>query len=158
MKRLRVQYRVMMVASVLAVLPLCARDCPKQPKSKDALVEVERAWASAYDKRDVPAMACLLAPEYRHTGYDGKVLERAAVLTRLAGLSKEGATHHELQEVKPVLFGDVAVVYGTNRASEPDGSVFVDVRFTDVFVYRARRWLAVAEHESRVQGSGPGAN
>ena len=150
--------RVLLVLYILSLLPLAAQTvCAKQPKTENALIAVERAWTSAYDQRDVAAMSCLLGPEYRHTAYDGKVIDRAEALTRLAGLSKEGATHHELLEVTPRLFGNVAVVYGGSRVSDPDGTVLGETRFTDVFVYRKGRWVAVAEHESRVQASGPGA-
>ena len=145
------QYRVAFVLYLLPALPLTAQpDCTKHLKTENALIEVERVWANAYDTRDTATMSCLLAPEYRHTAYDGKVINRAEALGKLAGMSKEGAIHHQVEHVKPSLFGDVAVVYGDSRASEPDGRVLGVTRFTDVFVYRDGRWLAVAEHESRV--------
>ena len=136
---------------LLTVLPLAGQSgCASHPKTERALIEVERTWASAYDTRDIATMSCLLAPEYRHTAYDGKVINRAEVLARIAAIPKEGATHHQMENVQPSLFGDVAVVYGDSRAYEPDGTELGVTRFTDVFVYRDRRWQAVTEHESRV--------
>jgi len=139
------------VFCLLTTLPLAAQPtCAKHPKTENALIEVERMWANAYDKRDAATMSCLLAPEYRHTAHDGKVINRAETLARIAAMPKDVAIHHELENVKPSIFGDVAVVYGDARVSEPDGTVLGLTRFTDVFIYRDGRWLAVAEHESRI--------
>lgn len=143
--------RVAIAVCLLAALPLAAQPgCAKHRKTESALIDLERVWTNAYEKRDVATMSCLLAPEYRHTAYDGKVMNRAEVLARLAALSKEDATHHQVQNVKASLFGNVAVVYGDSRVTEADGTLLGVVRFTDVFVYRGGRWVAVAEHESRV--------
>jgi predicted N-acetyltransferase YhbS len=41
-------------------------------------------------------------------------------------------------------------VRGLNRVVNANGEVVATVRFTDVFVYRERRWQAVAGQETMV--------
>jgi len=40
---------------------------------------------------------------------------------------------------------------GINHLTMPEGQPMVDVRFTDVFVYRQNRWLAVSAQETPVR-------
>lgn len=123
-----------------------AEDCPKQAKTEQALIEIERRWAAAYDARDAATMGCLLAPEYMHTGSDGAVRDRKQ---SLAHLGRHSPNQHRLEEVQVQLLGDVAVVRGTNRSTAPNGRQVALVRFTDVFAYRGGQWVAITEHESR---------
>jgi predicted N-acetyltransferase YhbS len=47
-------------------------------------------------------------------------------------------------------YGDAGYVRGLNRVVNANGEVVATVRFTDVFVYRERRWQAVAGQETMV--------
>jgi hypothetical protein len=52
-------------------------DCPKnQPKTEAALVEAEQNWAAALNRKDVDAVACLLASEFEDADVDGSLHTR----------------------------------------------------------------------------------
>jgi hypothetical protein len=48
------------------------------------------------------------------------------------------------------VYGEVGYVRGLNTVTDGDGKILAKVRFTDIFVYRQGRWLAVAAQESLV--------
>jgi len=51
--------------------------------------------------------------------------------------------------------GATGIVRGLNTQVAPDGNVVRRVRFTDIFVWRAGRWQAIAAQETPVTGPQP---
>ena len=124
--------------------------CPtgKQAKNAAALTAIEQRWALALEKKDAEAVGCLLAPEFLDSDPDGVVRDRQAVLAAIAG--RMPGTNR-LEELKVFIDGDTAVVHGTNRVLDENGRERASVRFTDTFIYRKRKWLAIAGHESLIK-------
>jgi len=54
-----------------------------------------------------------------------------------------------VDEVAVRVYGDTAVVTGRTIAAISD-ELTIRLRFTDVFVHRDERWLAVASHATRI--------
>lgn len=140
---------VIVVGSVLACSSALAADCParKQPKTQQALIDLEHDWAKALQKKDAAAVGCILAPEFVDTGVDGEVRHRQEVL---ASIAQRKDTTNTLEDLAVTMLDDVAVVHGANHVRDRSGKEVAVVRFTDVFAYRDGQWKAISGHESLV--------
>jgi hypothetical protein len=129
-----------------------ALPCPVgQPRDGTALIQNERTWAEALERRDSAALNCLLAEEFEDAGPDGTLQDRE---TTLAKAAKHPLVHHELTEMHAQVHGDFGYIRGLATAVGEQGKVLARVRFTDIYVYRDGRWQAVAAHESMLPGTG----
>jgi len=116
-----------------------------------AILQIERDWAAAMVKRDVPAVEKHLAKEWVENA-DGEVMTRAQGLAAIkSGAFKlESAT---LRDLDVHVFGDVAIatmtadIKGTfmGKAMPPLQ------RSTDVFVKRDGRWQAVSTQNTTIK-------
>ena len=127
---------------------VCAQCDAHDALSKEGLIAAENRWVSALDKMDQHALACMLAPEFKDSGVYGQLRDREKVISDLP--HREPAKQ-ELRDTEALLVGDTGVVRGVNHLTTPDGKPIVDVRFTDVFVYRDGRWQAVSAQETLVK-------
>jgi ketosteroid isomerase-like protein len=128
-----------------------AAPCPAgQAKDENALIQIEHAWAGALEQRDPDALSCILAREFEDADPQGNIFNRAATLAK-AG--KHRPVHHELSEMNAHVYGDVGYIRGLATAVDAQGKIMAKVRFTDIYVYRDRRWQAVAAHESMLPGT-----
>jgi len=115
-----------------------------------AILQIERDWAAAMVKRDVPAVEKHLAKEWTFTN-DGQVSSRAQFLSELgSGAYKlESAV---MREVSAHVFGDAAVatmiaeMKGTYKGTDITSSA----RGTDFFVKRDGRWQAVSSQNTTI--------
>ena len=71
----------------------------------------------------------------------------------LAAIPKRKAGVNQLSELDPHLYGDVGYIRGLATLLDETGQVKAKVRFTDIFVYRDGRWMAVAGQESLVSNA-----
>jgi hypothetical protein len=117
-------------------------------KSGDGLRAVESRWVAALDAGDQQLLACILAPEFKDIGVYGEPRDRDKVLADLP--NRKGAGQR-LDGLETLLFESTGIVRGVNHLTTRDGKALVDVRFTDVFVYRDGRWQAVSAQESLVK-------
>jgi hypothetical protein len=88
--------------------------------------------------------ASLLAPEWRVTHVDGRVLTKADVLQQIFGGPSPFADV-TADQVEVRLFGAAAVTTGRTIATARDGTRVV-LRFSDYAVKRDGRWVIVASH------------
>lgn len=140
---------IAVAAALMASAVAAPAECPatKQPKTQQALIDLERDWAQALEKKDVAAVACILAPEFVDTGVDGEVHNRQQAL---AAIAQRKDNTNELRDLTVTMLGDAAVVHGANHVRDQAARELAIVRFTDVFAYRAGQWKAVSGHESLV--------
>jgi hypothetical protein len=134
----------------LSLLIFCrltwAAPCPAgQNKDGGALVHIEQTWASALEKNDAATLGCLLAEEFQDVDPQGNISDR---VTTLAKAADHRPTHNELTELTPRVYGDFGYIRGLATATDAQGKIVAKVRFTDVYIYRDRRWQAVAGQES----------
>ena len=132
---------------ILAGCPLAlAAGCPTgQAKDEGALFQAEQRWAKALEEKDPAALACILGAEFQDAGPDGQLTDRA---TTLAKAGDHKAPQHQLTGMQARVYGDFGYIRGLATAVDEQGKVLVQVRFTDIYVYREGRWQAVAGHES----------
>ncbi|HEY0783692.1 MAG TPA: nuclear transport factor 2 family protein [Thermoanaerobaculia bacterium] len=136
-----------------AALPLSA--APAAPPPANAAEEVrklEDRWLEALDRHDRTALDALLADDFMNTNWVGKVRTKQDVLNSLDDPGRPQGTQR-LIDVQARVYGDTAVVTGTNIFTTLDQARVVRLRFTDVFVRRDGRWRAVAGQET-VMGKG----
>ena len=119
-------------------------DSAGAPVSNDTLMAVDKAWDTARMQRDTAALAQILADEFVHTDETGEVTGKQDRLTRMAAQSSapEAGTSDEFRIQR---HGAMAVVTHRFTAGQ---RVW---RNTHVFVWRDKRWQAVAHHSSLIQ-------
>jgi hypothetical protein len=121
-------------------------ECPtRQAKTADTLVAIEHGWAQALAHHDVASVDCILADEFEDAGVEGELSNRNQTLARIPQ-RKPGS--NQLSEMKAHIHGEMGYVRGLNTVINGEGKAVARVRFTDIFVYRDGRWLAVAGHET----------
>jgi hypothetical protein len=138
----------MKIVFFLLVLCSSARGatCPTgQMKDEATLVQIEHAWVRAVEQHDSAALGCILADEFEEADFDGSLINRS---TMLASATKPSNGHDELADLRAHIYGEVAYVRGTGVHID-NGRPTGKTRFTDIFVYRDRRWQCVAGHASR---------
>ncbi len=132
----------------LFALPTFAA-CPQQPKDANALIQLEQAWAQALEGHDADAVGCILAEEFQDADPDGKLHDRAETL---AQIPHRRPGKNILSELDPHGFGDSGYIRGLATLVDAQGNTVARVRFTDIYVYRDHRWLAVAGQETLLPG------
>jgi hypothetical protein len=123
--------------------------CPSgQTKDESALVQLEQSWAQALERHDSDAVGCILADEFQEVDLNGMLRDRAE---NLASVLHRQPGRYQLSELHPHVYGEFGYVRGLSTAIDTEGTIRARVRFTDIFVYREGRWLAVAGQESLVK-------
>lgn len=118
------------------------------------LAELQQTLAKAWVGGDRAAVERIIAGDWRSTGPDGRMTNRADVLADVFEARVHRILRVDIDDVHVRVFGDAAVVTGrTHGVGEARGSAYdVIIRFTDTFVRRDGRWQAVASHASLLQG------
>jgi Domain of unknown function (DUF4440) len=132
----------------VAIFPLAmsAATCPTyQAKDGKALIEIEQAWAQALEVRDTDAVGCILADEFQDADPSGNLHDRAETLGQI---SHRRPGRNVLSELTPHVLGDSGYIRGLATLVDGQGKTVARVRFTDIYVYRGHRWLAVAGQET----------
>jgi hypothetical protein len=119
--------------------------CPTQPKDANALIQLEQSWAKALEVHDADAVGCLLAEEFQDADPNGKLHDRAETL---AQVPHRRPGKNILSELDPHVIGEFGYIRGLATLVDAQGNTIARVRFTDVYVYRDHRWLAVAGQET----------
>jgi ketosteroid isomerase-like protein len=119
-----------------------------QAKDESALVEIEKTWARALDQRDRDTLACILGDEFEDVDIHGHRSNRAEVLAKIMDHRN---VQHELSDLHARVHADFGYVRGLATATPAGGGEAIKVRFTDIYVYRSRRWQCVAGQESQVR-------
>jgi hypothetical protein len=144
---------MMVVAAALAPTVLLSQEtCPQslQPKTKQALIDLEHRWARALEQHDSAAVDCLLAPEFVDTGVNGELHDRAQAL---AAIPNRKPLLNDLRDLQVTIAGEAAIVHGVNRVTDQEKKELARVRFTDVFLYRNGQWKAISGQETLVRAA-----
>ena len=145
---------------VFVMLTVTANQRSDARQDEARLAELQQALAKAWVSGDRAAIERIIAPEWRSTGPDGQMTDRAGVLADVFETRRHRIQRVEIDDVNARVFGDSAVVTGrTHGVGEFDGARYdVVIRFTDTFVRRQGRWQAVASHASVVKTAARVAN
>jgi ketosteroid isomerase-like protein len=112
------------------------------------LEAIEEQLASTWKNHDCAGWSALLADDWSVTHIDGQVITKPQALA----MCRTGpALASTVDQLAVRSYGDTAIVTGRTKATvsgtEPHT---VTLRFTDVFVHRAGRWIVIASHATRV--------
>jgi ketosteroid isomerase-like protein len=113
------------------------------PNDVETLLELNRNYVRAAQESDVAWYAANLADDYMSSTPDGRLLDRAAFLERMAPPFPGTASRAVEPNVR--LLGDVALVHSGFEWTKADGSRGVG-RYTDMYAKRGGRWLCVSAH------------
>ncbi len=111
---------------------------------EEAAVRFGNAWACG----DIAVLDELLSPDYTHHDAFGARLDRAGWLEYAAKRTGR-TTRLEFRNVQTRMFGDVALVTGTNvvtggGARTPTDNADLTLVFTQVWIWKDGRWLREA--------------
>jgi ketosteroid isomerase-like protein len=148
---------IKLTTSIFTCLAAAHAICAQEPtagnagSAKDALIQIERAWADALVKGDVATWSRCVADDWVGTTPEGNMITKAGAYADL----KAGLVVRELfrlDDLKVRVYGDVAIVCGleTEKSKIHGKDMSGQYRFTDVFLKRNGRWQAVASHLSHV--------
>lgn len=114
------------------------------------LQAMEQAWLNAEKNHDAAAFEKLVADDWIAIGLDGKRQTKAERAAEIKAGQIDSAT---LGDMKVRVFGDTAVVTGTDdEVTTKDGKKSSDhYVWTDVFVKRNGKWLAVASQTAQIK-------
>jgi ketosteroid isomerase-like protein len=146
----------LLAGTTFSALAVGAQTAGAQPGSVDeikkTLIQTEREIGQANFDCDYKYFARVEADEFIFTDPNGEVTTKKDDLAGEKDCHKFGGTY-DLDETQVHVYGNTAVVTarvtiaGKNKA----GNAFVHhSRFTDVFVWRDRRWQIVAGHSSKI--------
>jgi ketosteroid isomerase-like protein len=128
----------------------------KQPKAdsdaatSQTLQVMEQDWLNAEKNHDAAAFEKLVADDWIAITPDGKSQTKAERAAEIKTSNIDSAT---LGDMKVRVFGDAAVVTGTDdEVTMKDGNKSNDhYVWTDVFVKRNGKWLAVASQTAQIK-------
>jgi ketosteroid isomerase-like protein len=141
---------VIAVAAVAASTAVAAQTAVDQADPQ-SLIRLEQSWNEAFYRKDVSFLERVLADEFIATYEDGSQGDKAKEisLTRDFNQQVDSAVQDDFR-VK--LYGDTAVVWFSLHLIGPrqGQQVQVDMRYVDVFIWRANRWQCVSSHSTKV--------
>jgi ketosteroid isomerase-like protein len=116
-----------------------------------SLIRLERSWNEAFYRKDVSFLDGVLADEFIATYEDGSQGDKAKEISLTRDFNQQ-VDSAEQDEFRVKLYGDTAVVWFSLHLIGPRQGqpVQVDMRYVDVFIWRANRWQCVSSHSTRV--------
>jgi len=118
---------------------------------QDILIQLERDWHAAFLRRDVEAIANLLADDFIVTFGDGTRGDKAKELALVAEFDQQVDSSAQ-EDFIVKIHRDTAVVWFTQRMVGPVKGKPTEVayRFIDVWVMRDGRWQCIASQSTRL--------
>jgi ketosteroid isomerase-like protein len=121
------------------------------PGREQALIQLERSWNEAFYRKDLSFLDRVLADEFIGTYEDGSQGDKTKEISLTKEFNQQVDSARQDDFVVKV-YGDTAVVWFSLHLLGPrqGQQVAVDLRYVDVFVWRANRWQCVSSHSTKV--------
>lgn len=113
----------------------------------DVLEQLNRDYIDSVQNSDVKRFDEILADDFLCSNPDGSLVDRVAFLKQTA--KPVTISNLKAEDVIIRILDDVAIIHARTAYTKPDGSAGGG-RYTDVWVRRDGRWLAVSAHVTRL--------
>jgi ketosteroid isomerase-like protein len=141
------------LAAACAVTVSASQSRPVK-SDQEILIDLERAWNDAFYRKDIAFIRNILADEFIATYEDGTRGDKKRELALIAEFNQQ--VKSAIQEDFTVkVYGDTAVVWFTLRlvGIRQGKPAEVQLRYTDVYVWRDARWQCVSSQSTKVTAS-----
>jgi ketosteroid isomerase-like protein len=120
-------------------------------KNAQSLIQLERSWNEAFYRKDVSFLERVLADEFIATYEDGSQGDKVKEISLTKAFNQQVDSARQ-DDFVVKLYGDTAVVWFTLHLLGPKQGeqIAVDLRYVDVFVWRANRWQCVSSHSTKM--------
>ena len=117
---------------------------------QEILIQMERDWDAAFERRDATLIATFLADEFIATYSDGRRGDKATEL-KLAAEFNQQTDSRELDDFIVKIYRDTAVVWFTQTLKGPSQGkpITIVYQYVDVWVMRDGRWQCVASQSTK---------
>jgi len=149
---------------VAALLVLCVAGCsstapgskPTDPALVEALTRQADLWDEAIVRKDLPAIAANMSPDFRQIRGNGSVVDRDTFLRDSASPDLV-IDPYSVEDLDVRVYGDVALLCGRTRmtgrsAGEPFTSHY---RYIDTYVRRDGQWRVCSVQITPVREPSP---
>jgi ketosteroid isomerase-like protein len=135
---------------VAAVVTVAAQNTVDK-SDPQSLIRLEGSWNEAFYRKDVSFLERVLADEFIATYEDGSRGDKAKEISLTKEFNQQVDSAKQDDFVVKI-YGDTAVVWFTLHLTGPrqGQQTQVDLRYVDVFVWRANRWQCVSSHSTKV--------
>lgn len=117
------------------------------PPQARAVLRQEQHWLQAIRHRDARTLAGILAPNFVHITYQGRVKYREQ---ELASVKQPKPYTQRTSEQTVDFIGEGAIVHGINAISA-QGKILLKLRYTDVYSKASGHWIAVSAQETAIR-------
>ncbi len=144
----------------VALMLLAAATAGAQQKpvlsDQEILIQLERDWDAAFQRRDAAAIANLLADEFIATYSDGSRGDKAKEVS-IAATFNQQVDSRRLEDFVVKVYGNTAVVWMTQHLVGPVQGKPTEItyQYVDVWVMRDGRWQCVASQSTKVAAQTP---
>lgn len=113
-----------------------------------ALLQIQQDWTKAILNKDRAALDKIMGSNYVSNGPEGVRNKKQAISSIMSSALKVESA--ELGDIQPMVFGNIAVVYGTTAAKGTEQGKPFEGKFvwTDIFEKRDGSWKCVASYGS----------
>jgi len=113
---------------------------PNQKKDEDTIRRIEQNWLTAEYRGKPQFLECLLEPDYRTSGRNGKIRSRKDVIDRVPQITD---LTREVPKLESIVFvhGDVASAHSILRTTDKAGNP-KEVHFVDSYTFHDGQWHA----------------
>jgi ketosteroid isomerase-like protein len=146
-------WRLALCCALAVVLPATVAGSQAKPVRSDQeiLIQLERDWHAAFLRKDVAAIADLLADDFIVTYGDGARGDKKKELALVAEFNQQVDSSTQ-EDFTVKIHRDTAVVWFTQRMVGPvqGKPTEVSYRYMDVWVLRDGRWQCVASQSTKL--------
>ena len=138
----RLERTLLVLVCLTQALPGLAAPAPGAAGAEEELLTIERRRSEAIAAHDTAYLEALYADDFRGVTATGLEVDKA----RLMEVFKldDPRTRFAIDELRPRVFGDTAVVTGRLTGRTADGELLSQSVYIHVYVKRDGRWQMVA--------------
>ena len=144
----------LIVCGLLVLVSAAPADAQRRSpvrSDQEILIQMERDWDAAFERRDATLIATFLADEFIATYSDGRRGDKATEL-KLAAEFNQQTDSRELDDFIVKIYRDTAVVWFTQTLKGPSKGkpLTIVYQYVDVWVMRDGRWQCVASQSTKL--------